>query len=242
MRFGLLVLLAAGSLAAGEPVDPPDPGAAGLTPGQRRGLLVARSAWEHARLETLEAAFVQRKENVMLLEPEESTGTFAYRAPDLMRWDYVHPGADHGNASPNVTVIINGQSMVTWYHDLERAERVDVGRRGEKMLKLLGPGASLADLERYFTLAVELPEAAGEPYGVHLEPRSARVGRRLRSIDMELDPALFVPGFLRLTDPEGGTTELRFKAPRINGAVPAERFGLALPDDVGITPASRPPS
>ncbi len=204
--------------------EAPDPDAAGLTPGERRSALVARSAWEHARLGALEAAFVQRKESVMLLEPEVSRGIFAYRAPDAMRWDYAAAAAGEESAAPSMTVIIRGQEMITWYRDLGRVERTDVGRRAEKLLKLLGPGSSLADLERYFALEVEIPEAAGEPYGVRLEPRSARVARRIRAIRMEIDRRLFLPTFLRLTDADGGVTELRFDQLQINRDLPADHF------------------
>ncbi len=219
--------------------EPPDPDAAGLTPAERRSALVARSAWEHARLETLEAAFVQRQEGVMLLEPEVSRGRFAYRGPDSMRWDYrlgepepvagVPESGGERRASAPVTVIIHGQAMTTWHRESGRVERVDVGRRAEKLLRLLGPGASLADLERYFALEVEIPEAAGEPYGVRLEPRTARVARRIRAIRMEIDRRLFLPTFLRLTDPDGGVTELRFDQLQINGDLPADHFQPDLP-------------
>ncbi len=47
-----------------------------------------------------------------------------------------------------------------------------------------------------------------------------------RSLALELDPELFLPGFVRLVDPEGGVTEIRFGAIRINGEIPADRFDL----------------
>ncbi len=224
-----LVLLAAAA-SAETPGEAPDPDAAGLTASRRRAALVARSAWEHARLQTLEAAFVQLKESPMLLAPERSEGSFCYRAPDAMRWDYVPAeGVDPGDAPPPVTVIVRDRQMVTWYRDQGRAERTDLGRRADRMLKLLGPGSSLADLERTFTLAIELPAAGGEPYRVRLEPRSTRVARRLSSIDMELDRELFLPVFLRLTGAGGDVTELRFDRLRINGGLPADRFEAPLP-------------
>ncbi len=215
------VALVAGSAAGAEP---PDPGAAGLPPGQRLAMLVARSAYEQARIETLEADFVQRKESILLLEPEHSAGSFSYRSPDSLRWDYVSPSA--------VTVVLSDQEMITWYRDSDRVERLDLGRRADRILKLLGPGASLAELERYFTLRATFPAATGEPYRLQLEPRQRRIERRIREVGLELDPELFIPSFVRLVDAEGGVTEIRFDAIRVNGEVPADRFEIALQSSV----------
>lgn len=228
---GMLLASNASAVATGDG-EPPDPEAPGLTLSERLVVLVARSAWEHARLETLEAAFVQRKESNLLLEPETSAGVFVYRAPNVMRWDFTPP--------TSMTIVIRDQAMITWYRDLNRVERVDVGRRADKILRLLGPGASLAELQRYFTLTVEFPKVAEEPYRVRLEPRSARIGRRVRSMDMELDRQLFVPTFLRFVDPDGGAIELRFEDLRINGDMPPDRFELDLPEDIEASVARSP--
>ena len=219
--IGLLaaaLLLAAGSAAANG--DVPDPDAPGLGSEGRRAALVARSAWEHERLETLEATFVQVQESDMLLEPETSEGTFSYRAPDWLRWDYASP-------SPR-TVIVRDQSMTTWHHEQDQVERVELGRRFDKLMRLLGPGSSLAELEEYFSLAATFPETDVEPYRVRLEPRSRRLARRLAGIDMEIDRRHFLPVFLRIEDAAGGVTELRFGEVEINGLLPEDRFELDL--------------
>ncbi|MEE8523839.1 MAG: tryptophan 7-halogenase [Thermoanaerobaculia bacterium] len=225
----VLILLAccgfaAGALSAREPL--PDPDAEGLTLSERFEALMARAEHQQTGLVTLEARFVQRKQSSMLLQPEESRGTLAYRAPDRVRWDFTSPTA--------TTIIVGDQEMLTWYRDLGSAERRHVGDSADRILQLLGPGASLATLRRYFDITAAFPSGATEPYRLDLTPRMRRIERRLRSMTLALDRELFVPIYVRIEEGSGDITELRFQDLRINGEIPAERFELELPEDVEV--------
>jgi outer membrane lipoprotein-sorting protein len=210
--------------AAGWAADLPDPDAAGLTLSQRFEALIARIGIEQERLRTLEARFVQRKDSELLLAPEESRGTFSYRAPDDLRWDY--------DAPTNVVVLVGPEEMVTWYRDLNRVERMRVGRQKDHVLKFLGAGASFDTLRRYFTVSATFPKDRSEPYVLTLEPGSSRVARRIASMSLRLDRELFVPVFVRFVEPGGDVTELSFEDLRVNGEIPDERFELELPAGV----------
>ncbi len=224
LRGALLLtcLCAAHGLAAGD--DPPDPDAEGLTLSERFEALMARAGHERSRLRTLEATFVQYKESVLLLEPEESRGTFSYEAPDKVRWDFTSPAA--------VVIVVRGQEMLTWYQDLGRAERLKVGRQADHILKFLGAGSSLEELQRYFSLTATFPKDGAEPYRLKLDPRFARVGKRIKSMAIHLDRELFVPVRLRYVEPNDDATELTFDDLRINGGLPDDRFELELPGEV----------
>ncbi len=212
--------------AVGEPPDGqvPDPAAPGLDVRQRFEALVERTHYQQARLETLQARFVQRRESPLLLTPEESRGTVAFEAPDRVRWDFTAPG--------DTVILIRDQRMVTWYRDLGRAEVVELGRQGDRFLQLLGPGASLTELQRYFDVRATFPQSPGEPYRLELDPRIARVRKRIRSMTFHLDPELFVPIYLRFVEAGDQVTELHFEALEINGEIPGEHFELELPEDV----------
>src|SRR4029079_7334607 len=93
-------LLAVPAFGAGRNQGPPDPLAAGLTGPQRLQALVDRVGYEQNQLKPLEARFTQQQENSMLAAPEESSGTFSYRAPDKVRWEYMSPNP--------ITVVIRG--------------------------------------------------------------------------------------------------------------------------------------
>ena len=224
--FCCLLLAASQALAAGgEAPDgrTPDPAAPGLTVSERFAALVERTHYQQARLETLQASFSQRKESPLLLEPEESRGTVAFEAPDRVRWDFTSPG--------DTVILVRDRQMLTWYRDLGRAEVVELGRQGDRFLQLLGPGASLAELQRYFDVRATFPQTPGEPYRLELDPRG-RVRKRIRSMTFHLDPELFVPVYLRFVEPGGNVTELHFEALEINAEIPGERFELELPEDV----------
>lgn len=207
--------------AGGEVPDPADPD---LTLSERYEALVERISATQAELRTLEARFVQRKESPFLLEPEESRGSFAFAAPDRVRWDFTSPN--------DTVVVVRGEEMLTWYRDLGRAERVHVGRQADRLLQFLGPAASLDMLLRYFTLNASFPMTDGKPYRLELTPRISRLKKRIESITIHVDPRLFVPVYLRYAEPNGAATELHFEDLRVNGEIPDEHFEPTLPDDV----------
>ncbi len=196
----------------------PNPGAVGLTPSERYDALVARSHHEQAKLQTLEARFVQRKESEFLLEPEESTGTVWYQLPNRVRWDFASP--------TRMSVIVSDREMTTWYRDTDRVERLDVGRHGERFMQLLGPGSSLAELQRTFEIHVTFPEATDEPYRLNLTPLSSRLRKRLRTVNIHLDPELYIPVYLRYEEASGDQTEFSFDALQINVELPEDQFQL----------------
>lgn len=221
----MILGLAAGTLAA-APASLPDPRADGLTGGERLSALIDRIKLEQGRVETLSARFVQRQENDFLLEPEESSGRFFYAAPDQVRWEYVRPKP--------ITLLISPGSMITWYHDLERAEQMEVGRYSDRVLKYLGASGSLSTLLEYFEVAAAFPNDPAQPYRLEMTPRFERIAKRLRSMTIWIDPQLFVPARLRYEGGDGSITDFRFQDVEINAPLPAGHFELELPDEVDV--------
>lgn len=221
----LVLLLALLPAAAAAAPPPPDPGAPGLSAAQRLSALIARVKYEQARLRTLEADFVQRRESALLVEPEVSRGTFAFAAPDRVRWDYLAPRP--------LSLVITGKQMTTWYRDLKSAERLDVGRYSSQVLRYLGAGGSLDTLLQYFTVKGTMPRS-GEPYRLELVPRYPRIAKRLAGMTLLIDARSFLPVELHYREPDGDATEYRFSNFRVNAALPPERFELELPSDVEV--------
>lgn len=208
------------------PATAPDPDEAGLTTSQRLDRLIERIKWEQARLESMEASFVQDKVSALLIKPEQATGHFFYQAPDRVRWDFDQPSS--------TTVVVNEEEMITWYRDLKRAERIDVGKQADRVMQYLSASNSLESLQRYFSLKVSFPKDPKEPYRLELTPRFARVAKRIKSMAVHLDRAGYWPVFVRYVEPDGDSTELRFAQVKLNGQIPAERFKLVLPADVEV--------
>lgn len=204
----------------------PDPEAPGLSTSQRLEKLIERIKWEQARLKSMQATFVQNKESVLLIEPEEASGKFWFESPDKVRWDYEKPNP--------TTVLVNEEQMLTWYRDLKRAERIDVGKQADRVMQYLSASNSLETLQRYFILKVSFPKDPKEPYRLELSPRFARVAKRIKLMTVHLDRAGYWPVYLQYIEPDGDRTELRFTAVTLNGIIAPETFKIELPQDVEV--------
>src|SRR3954468_6103681 len=214
----LVWLLAVPALAAGRHHAPPDPMAPGLTGPQRLQALVDRVRYEQQQLKTLEARFTQQQENSMLAAPEESKGTFSYRAPDKVRWEYTSPNA--------ITVVIRGDEMTTWYRDLKRAETLKVGRYSSQVFNYLWASGSLQSLLEYFTVRLNLPAKKGDPYRLELDPKYARIAKRLKSMTLRIDDQAFFPERLKYVEPDGDSVEYAFSNVKRSVTMPGDRFAL----------------
>ncbi len=119
--------------------------------------------------------------------------------------------------------------MITWYRDLEKVERMEVGRHSQRILEYLGATGSVEKLRKYFSVRLELTRDESLPYRLELTPRYARIAKRLRKMVVWVDPELFLLSRLRLVEPDGDVTEYRFQRLRVNAGLPADRFELDLP-------------
>lgn len=228
LLFALVALLSAMTPAAvaaqkGKPLpDPLDP--ALKSGSERLEALVERVRLEQSRNKSLEARFVQYQENSLLVAPEESKGVFSYVAPDRVRWEYQTPN--------QISVVIKNEEMVTWYHDLKRAETVRIGKYSNQVLKYLGASGSLESLLAYFRVSLKMPGKPGEPYRLELTPKYDRIAKRLRQMTLWIDDETFFPARLRYVEADGDSTEYRFTHLRRNAEIPDDRFVLKLPKDV----------
>lgn len=215
--------LASSGVGAAPPVPKGD--AATLPARQRLEGLVAQVKAAQKAVKSLEADFRQHRESAFLMLPQDSRGVITFAAPDRVRWEYQEPRA--------ISLVIAGDEMTTWFHDLKRVEKVKIGRYSNQVLKYLNASSSLDSLLTYFT--VNLRVAAGaDPYRLDLEPRFQRVAKRLRSMSLWIDRQLLLPTRVRYVEGDGDLTEYRFENIRLNAVVPEARFRLDLPPDVEV--------
>jgi outer membrane lipoprotein carrier protein len=224
-RTALITVLLLACALTLRSVEIPDPSDASLSSVDRLRALVERMKIEQKGYQTLVATFEQETSSDMLVESERSKGTFYYEAPDKVRWQYDTP-------TPKV-IVINGQELVTWYRDLRRAEKVQIGRYSDAVFKYLGASGSLETLMDYFSLRVDFPKGS-EPYRIDLIPRYKRVEKRLREMKVSIDGRLFVPVELSYVEPNGDSTHYVFTGFRVNEPIPASQFELKLPADVDV--------
>jgi outer membrane lipoprotein-sorting protein len=223
----VVAALAAAFAAAAAPAEAlPDPRDPKLSGTQRVEALIGRVKAEQAKIKTLEAAFTQRQESSMLIEPDVSQGVFSYEAPNAVRWEYTTPKP--------ISVVIDGEQMLTWYRDLGRAERLKVGRYSNQVLKYLGASGSFDTLLDYFRVKVAFPDDRRSPYRIELTPRYERIARRLSSMVVWVDPERYLPVRMRYVGGDGDVTEYEFRDLKVNARIPAERFEMDLPANVEV--------
>lgn len=205
----------------------PDPRRQDLGPTERVDALLERVRLEQAKIETLQADFVQHKESAMLAAPVEAHGDFSFAAdPDRVRWEYRTPNP--------ISILIVREEMTTWYRDIQQAERVSVGKQSQRVLKYLGAGSSMEDLMQYFELTLTVPQDVSEPYVFDLAPRFDKVAKRLQGMTVWVHPEYFLPTRLRYIEADGDVTDLTFENMRINQGVHADHFELEMPTTVEV--------
>jgi outer membrane lipoprotein-sorting protein len=202
----------------------PDPKAPGLDGNARLKALVDRVKIEQSHLKTLEAKFTQTQQSAMLVTPETSTGGFSYAAPDRVRWEY---------ATPNpISVVIKGEEMTTWYHDLKRADLLKIGRYSNQVFKYLGASGNMDSLVEYFTVRLTAPPRKGAPYQMELIPRFSRISKRIKSMTLWIDDETFLPVRLKYVEADGDWTDYKFSDMKKNAGIPEDRFVLKIPKGV----------
>jgi outer membrane lipoprotein carrier protein len=220
--FLLLSSVLSAFSASGASAAPADPRTAPAD--QRLQALVERVKTEQQKLKTLEARFVQTQESSLLAAPEKSTGNFSYTAPDRVRWEYETPNP--------ISVVVRGEDMTTWYHDLKRADLIKIGRYSNQVFKYLGASGDMKTLLEYFDAKLGTSSKKGEPYRLELTPRFQRIAKRLKMMTLWIDDSTFLPVRLRYVEADGDTTEYRFEGLKKNGRIPEDRYVLQIPKEV----------
>lgn len=228
--LAFLALVAAPGLRAQTPEAPaalPDPSAEDVGVRERARLLVERVKYEQNQIETLQARLVQRVTSEMLQAPEESRGWLRYRPPEELRWEL---------EEPNPTVMVaRGDVATTWYVDLGTAEVAEIGRLSEAVLTYMGPAGSLETLMKYFTVRVEFPEEAGDPYYLHLEADYKTAKKYAQTIDIWIDPETFLPQRFQVVHASGDEMLVELHDVALNEPIDDAEFILTLPEDGKVT-------
>lgn len=206
--------------------EAPDPMAEGLKEVERFHLLLERIQYEQSSLRTLEARFTLVQESEMLEGSEELTGQLLFSAPEQIRWEYLQPKP--------LSVVINGDEMVTWYKDLGRAETMRVGRYSDRILRYFNATNSLESLLEYFEARVRILGGEEGTHRIELLPKYKRIAKRIASIVLWIHPETYLPARVRIEAADGGVSDYRFQEMKVNVDIPDGSFDLALPEDVEI--------
>ncbi len=223
--------LAAAAAEAGASLDPLAPGLSGR---QRLERLVERVRHEQKGIETLEARFVQTQESSMLLEPEESTGTFSYAAPDKVRWEYDLAEADLGGDRRR-----RDDHLVPRPRAAPSSSPSVATRRRSSSTS--APAARSRRCWSTSRVTARFPERAGEPYALELEPRYERIRKRLDSMTLWIDARAVRAGAAALRRGRRRRHRVPLRGPRDQRPISGRALRAApLPTGVEVTCRPRP--
>ena len=173
---------------------------------------------QHA-VRTLQAEFMQLKHSELLLEAVESSGVFLFRAPDLVRWNYLRPDS--------MIVLFTDDTVTTYHPRQSRAERLKVSGKQRRFVRVIAGTQPLDDLTQNFS--VTLADPGGEaPYRLTLRPVTSMLKKRLRSVEIEIDRTLFLPVVVDYTEVDGDSTRYEFRNLVINAPIDDSEFRLDL--------------
>ncbi len=220
-RRALLVasLLACSPALAQQPL-PPD-----LHGADKLAALVQRVSQVQSSLTTLKARFEQRRTSRLLAEPSVSRGTFYYKAPDSIRWEYESPRP--------MTVLLASGVAITYRPAEKRAERVEVGRAQRRVFRFISAAEPLEKLKEYFTFTFRDAGGASN-YQLELRPTAHVIKKRLKHLDIEIDRQTLLPVRVAYEETDGDGTEYSFSKIETNKPLAAELFTLTLPPDVKV--------
>ena len=199
------VLVAVAAPAGAAPRKPPASQQAPRLPAVAE--LIEKVEKARVGQQTLCGDFTQRKRLSLFRDEVRSTGSFKFRSPGRLRWEYLKP-------DPSV-VIVDG-ARVTVRTPGAKSVTYDLARQPglkallERLLAALGP-ASLKAAAKEFDLAVVGPAT------LRLVPRG-ETAKVLVAIEMRFDAAWQVAG-VKLHEKNGDQTDVTFSALKRNAKV-----------------------
>ncbi len=201
----LLFVLLAGPAAGAEP------GSNGPTWAKSFESIRAAAA----SVETVDARFTQAKHLKILAKPLVSSGRFAFRAPDSIRWEYERPIR---------TVLLMDRGTLARYAQRGGAWVPDAAARVEAMRVVVSEiqGWLTGRFEQSDTFAAKLEP--GPVTKVVLTPKDQAMADFIQRIVLTLAAAPGELAEVEIVESATARTVLRFEDSRINADLPPDTF------------------
>ena len=213
------------ALASAAAAVPPADSIDSLEGAAKLDALMARVAEQQRSLHSLSADFVQLKQSELLLEAVESSGGFLFSAPDKVRWDY---------EKPDSMVVVFAEDTVTTFHPKEaRAELLKVSKKQRRFVRVLAGTQPLDELTDHFSMRLVDPGGPAH-YRLTLRPVGNILKKKLRSVEIEIDRALFLPVIIEYNEADGDSTRYEFRNLVLNPEIDDSQFRLLLGEGVKL--------
>jgi hypothetical protein len=166
---------------------------------------------ESEKITSVSSRFTQSKDMRILSRPLVSTGSFYFKAPDSVRWEY---------EAPVKSILLMHEGTVRRYTQGDQGLIEDSGPALQAMNVMLQEITlwSRGRFNESRGFAAEL-RPGPEPV-ILLTPRDAGLAKIITGIDVELAPdTAGLISAITIREGEGGTTSLRFSDVRINSVL-----------------------
>ncbi len=164
---------------------------------------------------TVSARFTQSKMLKILARPLISEGSFAFRAPDSIRWEYFRPVR-------SVLLMDRGKLERFAFRDgkfvPDAAERVEAMRVVVEEIQ----GWLTGRFETSKTFSASLKK--GDPVKVELQPRDRAMADFIQRIVLTLDERPGVFRSVRIVESENASTLIEFQQVQLNGEIAPKTF------------------
>jgi len=177
-------------------------------------------------IQTLQAAFEERKELALLKEPVIQKGTFYHSKPQFFLWDY---------AAPTVKkILLTDDLLLAYYPDMKRAEEVNVRRWTSQIRRYLQVGENLEEMRKDYdvSLGTAGPDDLPGATLLVLSPKNKKVRAKLEEIRICVDSISGLTRRVSYLEGDGDKTVFTFKDIEVNRAIDPSRYKIALPPDV----------
>jgi outer membrane lipoprotein-sorting protein len=167
-----------------------------------------------AAIQTMTAAFVQRRTVTLFDEELVSRGRFRFKRPGRVRWDVESPTA--------VAMVITPEGIVTREPGAAPAHAEALPVPTAEIIGLIS--GSVQTVTQHFD--VRRPTGHTDDDIFELRPRSPRLSEILQSVTLELAPIDKHIHRVVFNEATGDRTEIVFHQVEINGAIPDATFAL----------------
>ncbi len=168
-----------------------------------------------AKITSLSCAFTQTSTAPMFSAPLVSRGRMLFRAPDALRWEYLHP-VEQG-------FILTKERITRWENGRQTRSSLPPDQDplalflGRQLLAWVGADTSAIGREYAVTLVRR------NPLELSLAPRSSGAREVVRELRLRFNDQ-GVATFVHLTETGGGSTRLDFSDIRLNEALNPVEF------------------
>lgn len=162
---------------------------------------------KQAAIKTVSAEFFQEKKTKLLTRPIRAEGSFLYRQPDKIKWEY--------RGSVNMQVFFNGKDIWLYYPDLKEADKLSgISQYGSMM------HFDLNNMSRDYSVT------AKKDKGMILLSMLPKVKGFIGRIEMELSDDMSFPHIVKIFDKNNDPTTITFRNIKLNAEIKDSMFSF----------------